>query len=96
VNARTLPGAVDPAGCGCTDCLTGRSVPLDRATGAQVAALLTHQIHDRTGTTLDITVSVTASHDGQEWDLTEDSTWRQAAVLVTVLAVRTEREGGND
>jgi hypothetical protein len=86
--------AIDPPGCGCTDCLTGDAVPLDRATGEQVAALLTHQIHDRTGTTLDITVSVTASYNGQEWDLTEGADWRQTAVLVTVLAVRTEREGG--
>jgi hypothetical protein len=94
VSAGTRPAWVDPAGCGCTDCLTGDAVPLDRATSAQIAMLLTHQIHDRTGTILDITVSVTASHDGQEWDLTDGSTWRQTATLVTVLAIRTEREGG--
>ncbi|MFD5631614.1 hypothetical protein [Streptomyces sp. NPDC127072] len=33
------PIAVDPPGCGCTECLTGEYVPLDQATPAQLVAL---------------------------------------------------------
>jgi hypothetical protein len=45
------PGAVavDPPGCGCTECLTGEYVPLEQATDAQVAALLTGSVGNNTG-----------------------------------------------
>lgn len=36
----TWPIQVDPPGCGCTECLIGQYVPLDRATSEQVIALL--------------------------------------------------------
>ena len=32
--SRGWPVAIDPAGCGCTECLTGQYVPLERATDA--------------------------------------------------------------
>jgi hypothetical protein len=38
------PAAIDPAGCGCTQCLTGEYVPLDQATGLQVYAMLRGQL----------------------------------------------------
>jgi hypothetical protein len=41
--------AVDPPGCGCTECLTGEYVPLQQATGAQVAALLAGAVGNNTG-----------------------------------------------
>lgn len=39
---------IDPAGCGCTDCLVGHSVPVDRATDIQMAALLAGMLSDAT------------------------------------------------
>jgi hypothetical protein len=44
------PIAIDPWNCGCTECLTGEYVPLRRATGEQVAALLRGEIGNNTGT----------------------------------------------
>jgi hypothetical protein len=34
---------IDPTGCGCTDCITGYSVPLDRATHSDIFQFLTDQ-----------------------------------------------------
>ena len=42
------PIAIDPYGCACTECLTGEYVPLERATDAQLAAMLRGQIRDNT------------------------------------------------
>jgi hypothetical protein len=45
-----LPKAVDPAGCGCTDCLTGFSVPLDSATREALDNILYgNRVANRTG-----------------------------------------------
>ncbi|MGW0333540.1 hypothetical protein ACWD0J_16985 [Streptomyces sp. NPDC003011] len=38
--------AVDPPGCGCTECMTGEYVPLHRATPDQVASLLNGKLHN--------------------------------------------------
>ncbi|MBM9510020.1 hypothetical protein [Actinacidiphila acididurans] len=65
--------AIDPPGCGCTDCLleeTGDSVPLDRATAEQVAALLEGRLLDHTGSDTTITVTIAARSDDLHWDLT--------------------------
>lgn len=42
------PVQIDPAGCGCTECLTGEYVPLDRATPKQVRKLLAGKLADAT------------------------------------------------
>lgn len=44
--ARGWPVAIDPAGCGCTECITGQYVPLDQATAAQVYAMLKGQLRN--------------------------------------------------
>jgi hypothetical protein len=43
------PVQIDPPRCGCTECLNGLYVPLDRATPAQVAAMLRGELDDYTG-----------------------------------------------
>ena len=40
------PTAIDPLGCGCTECITGEYVPLDRATPEQVLDMLTGGIRN--------------------------------------------------
>lgn len=52
------PVAIDPPGCGCTECITGEYIPLDRATDQQVAALLRGEIHDNTNLAVEVTVVV--------------------------------------
>jgi hypothetical protein len=41
--------AVDPPGCGCTECLTGEFVPLEQADPAQIERLLTGMLGNNTG-----------------------------------------------
>ena len=55
------PVAVDPHGCGCTECLIGQYVPEERATPAQLVAVLTGEIGNNVGV-VDITF---ARYEGQ-------------------------------
>ena len=48
---------IDPVGCGCTDCLTGYSKPLDRATDDQVRAMFSGKLIDATSNTFEVTVT---------------------------------------
>jgi hypothetical protein len=43
------PRAIDPPGCGCTECLIGEYVPLDRATNTQIRQMTAGEIADHTG-----------------------------------------------
>lgn len=53
------PIAIDPYGCGCTECITGQYVPLEQATDAQLAAMLRGELHDNTNTgELQITITI--------------------------------------
>jgi hypothetical protein len=66
------PKRVDPPSCGCTDCLTGYSVPLNLATWQTVKAMIHGDVQDATGTKLDVMVVVTPAaerdwEDGQVW-----------------------------
>lgn len=54
------PTAIDPPGCGCTECLTGEYVPLDRATPHQVGKLLRGYLRSHLGDEMaELTVTVT-------------------------------------
>ncbi|MFJ5951364.1 hypothetical protein [Streptomyces noursei] len=53
--------AVDPPGCGCTECIIGQYVPLDRATPEDIAAMLNGRLFNHTGTELRITVAYVLS-----------------------------------
>ena len=58
------PTAIDPVGCGCTECLTGEYVPLDRATREQVRAMLKGKIQDNTRERWVRKVEVTGTYSG--------------------------------
>ncbi|MER5891114.1 hypothetical protein ABT160_45500 [Streptomyces sp. NPDC001941] len=55
--------AVDPPGCGCTECLTGQYAPLDQATAQDIAALLSGQVSNHTSVDLRVTVTYTLAAD---------------------------------
>jgi hypothetical protein len=48
VFAAGVPHAIDPEGCGCTECLTGEYVPLDKATGKHFQRVLARTIFNHT------------------------------------------------
>jgi hypothetical protein len=48
-----LPAAIDPPGCGCTECLTGEYVPLDLASPIHIMALVFGVIANNTGLAID-------------------------------------------
>ncbi len=59
------PIAIDPYGCNCTECITGEYVPLERASDAQMAALLRGEIRDNTNTgELQVVVTVRRTWGG--------------------------------
>ena len=70
------PQRVDPRHCGCTDCLTGYSVPLNMITQQTVQDLIRGKVQNATYGPLAITVTVgndtspvlSYSIDGQEVD----------------------------
>lgn len=43
-----VPIAIDPPGCGCTECLIGEYVPLDQATDDQLRLMLQGKIKNNT------------------------------------------------
>lgn len=43
------PIAIDPKGCGCTECCTGEYIPLDRATPEQIMLMINGKIRNNTG-----------------------------------------------
>lgn len=48
--------AIDPPGCGCTECIIGQYVPLNHATPENIAAMLSGQLSNHTGVELRLTV----------------------------------------
>jgi hypothetical protein len=73
VNETTeTPRRVDPPRCGCTDCITGYSIPLNLATWQVVKAMINGEIQDATSFEWDIRIVVTPEHqlawpDRQTW-----------------------------
>ena len=77
----STPVQIDPAFCGCTECLTGEYVPLSEASDAQIFALIAGTLSDATSerftlttTTEDClserpitTTTVTAQYCGRSW-----------------------------
>jgi hypothetical protein len=53
--------AVDPPGCGCTECMTREYVPLHLATSDQIAALLNGDLRNHLHSSTELLVNVTHS-----------------------------------
>jgi hypothetical protein len=60
--------AIDPSGCGCTDCLTGAAVPLDQATQEQLIMALCGHAALRTDEVIDIEIMVMITREDLEHD----------------------------
>ena len=63
------PIAIDPPGCGCTECMIGQYVPLDQATGQQVLALLAGKLHDHTDRDMEFTATIRAKGTELSWEV---------------------------
>lgn len=50
------PIAIDPPGCGCTECITGEYVPLNDATPRHIADMLAGRIGNNTSLTFTLTL----------------------------------------
>ena len=59
---------IDPAGCGCTDCIVGEAVPLDRATAHQIKQLLAGKLISRIGSDTTITFMLSVSVPLDDFD----------------------------
>lgn len=46
---RGWPIAIDPSGCGCTECITGEYIPLDAASSVDIRLLFYDRIGNNTG-----------------------------------------------
>lgn len=79
--ASTKPQRVDPPSCGCTDCITGYSVPLDLATWETVKALVHGDVQDATSTELDVMVVVTPA-DQRTWSDRQSWAWKYDAASI--------------
>lgn len=66
---REPPHRIDPAGCNCTDCGAGCSVPLDAASDGHVLAMLAGGIQDATGERF--TRTTTQERRNGAWETTE-------------------------
>lgn len=61
--------AIDPPGCGCTECLTGEYRPLQDATDDDIRALFAGEINDNTS---------------ERWDVEQTSSWEDEGFSVYV------------
>lgn len=58
--------AVDPSGCGCTECITGEYVPLDQANVELLKGIALGQIANNTYSPVIVTVRPATMHDPLE------------------------------
>jgi len=65
--SRNGPVAIDPPGCGYTECLTGKYVPLDQATRQQVLELFAGRLRDNTNEGTDFTAVVSVNGGDYTW-----------------------------
>jgi hypothetical protein len=65
-----LPIAIDPPGCGCTECIIGEYVPLHLATPKHMRKMLAGKILDNTGRAFWFEDNVLSEGEwGLTWDL---------------------------
>lgn len=58
--------AIDPSDCGCNECLTGESVPMNRATQQQLIQALTGRLVLQTDEPIDIEITMTIEREDLE------------------------------
>lgn len=73
------PIAIDPPGCGCTECIIGQYKPLDESTQEQVVDMLAGRIGNNLHEEA-VEIEVTVRIYGREWKLTPE----QAAELTGI------------
>lgn len=61
------PAAIDPPGCGCTECLTGEYIPLDRASDQQILDLFAGRLRDNTNEGTDFAIVVSVNGGDYAW-----------------------------
>lgn len=73
------PIAIDPPGCGCTECIIGQYKPLDWATQEQIVDMLTgrlgNNLHEEA-----VEIEVTVRLYDREWKLTPEEAERLTGI----------------
>lgn len=59
---------IDPADCGCTDCVTGRAVPLNHATYLQLMHMLHGKLRSRLDSDTVVTLNMRFDLDSEDCD----------------------------
>lgn len=62
--------AIDPMGCGCTECLTGEYRPLNDATDTEIQALFNDELRDNTG---------------ECWQISQNEAWMEGGYTVSTM-----------
>lgn len=79
------PIAIDPPGCGCTECIIGQYKPLDEATQEQIVDMLTGRIGNNLGSweNENTSVEVTVRIYDRAWKLTPEQAARLTGIDIS-------------
>lgn len=66
----TIHNRIDPGHCGCTDCLTGWSVPLERANWLEIKRMLKGKVMDATSHVFEVKKTRVTSASGERVEVT--------------------------
>ena len=77
------PMRIDPPGCACTNCITGRSRPLDQADREDIRRLAVGAVQDATSVELDFELTVTKPGSGWVFTYRLDQEQAEAALRLS-------------